>query len=209
MKDFTSPTTTLDLAAAARAHPVLRRFHVGTFPLDALPTLSVAGRPRHIIYNLSPSTRPPGTHWVSVWLGKDMKAEVMDSLGQRPFSTEILGFIRRHCTGAVFSERVIQHWSSNACGLYCLSHGLARARGQSFRSWLSQFSSRLPANDALVQCQFMRELAIPSLFSPHLRSWRLEVGRACRSVSLPPGEQEQACTRRRKKLARHPAKTPL
>lgn len=208
MKDFTSPTTTLDLTAAARAQPSLRRVHVGTFPLDALPSLTVAGRPRHIIYNLSPSTRPPGTHWISIWLGRDMTAEVMDSLGQRPLSPEILGFIRRHSTTAVYSERPIQHWASNACGLYCLSHGLARARGQSFRSWLGQFTSDPTANDAIVQCQFMRELAVPSLFSPHLRSWRLEVERACRSASLPSEAKPSACTRRRKKLSYRPARTP-
>lgn len=205
MKDFTSTTTTLDLTAAARAHATLRRFHVGTFPLDALPTLTVAGRPRHIIYNLSPSNQPPGTHWVSIWLTKNMTAEVMDSLGQRPSTPEVLGFIRRHSAKSVYSERQIQHWASNACGLYCLSHGLARARGQPFAAWLAQFTPQLTANDALVQCQFMRELAIPSMFSPHLRHWRQQQARACRSVSLPPRAQQRACIRRRKKQS--PART--
>lgn len=200
MKDYQSPTTTLDLTAAARTQPPLRRFHVGTFPLDALPSLTVAGRPRHLIYNLSPSTLPPGTHWISIWLGRDMKAEIMDSLGQRPLSPEVLGFIRRHSSEAIYSERPIQHWSSNACGLYCLSHGLARARGLSFRAWLDQFTSDTAANDALVQCQFMRELATPSLFSPHLRSWRREVERACQSVSVPRSAQQTGWNRRPRRL---------
>ena len=184
MKDYTSPTTTLDLTAAAKAHPTLRRYHIGTFPLDALASLTVGGRPRHLIYNESPSTRPPGSHWVSVWLTKDFKAEIVNSLGRQPLAPEVLSFVRRHSASAKYSDRQIQSWTSNVCGLYCLSHGLARARGQSLDSWMKQFTERLADNDDLVQCEFMRELAIPSMFSPSLRNWRKQVERACRNVSL-------------------------
>lgn len=175
---------------AAKAHPVLRRYHVGTYPLDALPKLTIAGRPRHIIYNLSPSTQPPGTHWVSIWLTRDMKAEVVDSLGQPPSSHEVLGFVRRHSTSASFCEKQLQALTSNVCGLYALSHGLARARGQSLATWLRQFSDRPSQNDKLMQCQFMRELAIPSLFSPRLTRWRRTVEEACRSTSQPRARKE-------------------
>jgi len=183
MKDYSSPTSTLDLTAAARAHPTLRRYHIGTYPLDALANLTVAGRPRHLIYNMSPSNRPPGTHWISIWLTRDLKAEVVDSLGRRPLSTEVLGFVRRHSASAVFCDQQIQDWTSNVCGLYCLSHGLARARGRSLESWLAQYTERLTDNDERVQCEFMRELAIPSLFTPSLKNWKQEIHRACRNIS--------------------------
>lgn len=190
MRDYSSPTSTIDLTTAAKAHPVLRRYHVGTYPLDALPKLTVGGRPRHIIYNLSPSTQPPGTHWVSIWLTRDMKAEVVDSLGQAPASREVVGFIRRHSTSASFCDTQLQGLTSNVCGLYALSHGLARARGQSLATWLRQFTSCPTDNDKLVQCQFMRELAIPSLFSPRLTHWRRKVEEACRGTSLPRASKQ-------------------
>lgn len=179
MKTYTSPLDTLDLMAVAKAHPVLRRVHAGTYPLDTLPKLAVAGRPRHIIFNTSKSTEPPGTHWISIWLASDTTAEVMDSLGQRPRAPEVLNFLRRHASEIRYSTRRIQHLQSNTCGLYCLSHGLARAKGRTFASWIGQFSHCTQLNDRLMQCEFMRELALPSLFHPRLRSWKRAVSQAC------------------------------
>lgn len=179
MKTYESPLTTLDLLAVARANPTLRRVHAGTYPLDALPTLLITGRPRHILYNASPST-DRGTHWLSIWLSNDTTAEVMDSLGQRPISPEVLSFLRRHASRSVYSTQKIQDISSNACGLYCLSHGLARARGYSFTHWLSRFSDCPANNDQIVYCEFMTQLAFPSLFTPRLRGWKRVVDRSCR-----------------------------
>lgn len=193
MKHYASPTTTLDLEAAAQAHPILRRYFDGAYPLDALSTLSVVGRPRHLIYNLSPSTRPPGTHWISIWLGEDLSVEVVDSFGRRPTSPEVIGFIRRHGSQSRYAAKQIQNWTSNVCGLYCLSHGLARACGQPLSSWLDRYTKDLGGNDRAVQCEFMRELAFPSLFSPRLRHWRQAVARACSSISSAADAKRAGC----------------
>lgn len=184
MRDFKSPLTTLDVLGVARAHPALKRVHVGTYPLDALPDLSVTGRPRHLVFNLSPSTIPPGSHWVSIWLSGDTTAEVVCSLGQRPTAPEILNFLRRHASRVVFNTTRLQARKSAACGLYCLSHGLARARGINLATWLSRFTNCPRQNDQIVYCEFMREMAFPSLFSPRLRNWRCSLARACRSSVL-------------------------
>lgn len=193
MKTYESPLTTLDLLAVARANPALHHVHAGTYPLDALPTLLVAGRPRHIVYNASPST-DPGTHWLSIWLSNDTTAEVMDSLGQRPVYPEVLSFLRRHASRSVYSTQRIQDINSNACGLYCLSHGLARARGYSFAQWLSRFSDCSANNDQIVYCEFMNQLAFPSLFTPRLRGWDHAVGRACRRKVCSDQEDSRALT---------------
>lgn len=183
MKDYKSPLTTLDLLAVARAHPLLGRYHAGTYPLDALSQLTIAGRPRHVIYNASPSTSP-GSHWISMWLASDLSVEVMDSLGQRPTSPHVIAFLRRHAQRATYTARRVQDLSSasNACGLYCLSHGIARARGISLATWLEQFSDCTPDNDRLMHCEFMRDLALPTLFVPRLRNWQRTLGQACRPV---------------------------
>lgn len=193
MRDFTSPTTTLDLTAVARANPALSRYHVGTFPLDALPQLNISGRPRHVIYNTAASTSR-GEHWISIWLSSDMSAEIVDSLGKRPMDSEVLSFLRRHCKHAVYTAVQVQDKASNTCGLYCLSHGSARARGVPLKKWMSQFSNRLPENDARIECEFMRHLAFPDLFLPRVRNWRLEVARACQpAVSRSVAGKQQGC----------------
>lgn len=184
MRDFTSPLSTLDILDVARTHPVLRKHHEGTFPLDALSRLVITGRrPRHIVYNTSPSTKPPGTHWVSIWLSADTTAEVMNSLGHQPLQPEVLQFLRRNASQIFYSAKPLQGRFSSACGLYCLSHGLARARGHSLRKWMKQFSECTRRNDQLMYCEFMREMALPSLFTPRLRNWKQSTARACRKVA--------------------------
>lgn len=183
MKDFTSPLSTLDILDVAHMHPVLKRFHEGAFPLDALPKIVLTGkRPRHIIYNTSPSS-DPGTHWVSIWLNDDMTAEVMNSLGNQSLHPEVLAFLRRYASRTFCSTVPLQSFVSNACGLYCMSHGLARARGKTLATWLAQFSDCAQDNDQLMYCEFMREMALPSLFTPRVRHWKQAVARACRRVS--------------------------
>ena len=183
MRDFTSPLSTLDILDVAHLHPVLKRYHEGTFPLDALSKLVISGkRPRHIIYNTSPSN-DPGSHWISIWLSADMSAEVMNSLGNHPIHPEVLVFLRRYASRTFCSTLPIQSYVSNACGLYCLSHGLARAKGKTFATWLDQFSDCADNNDQLMYCEFMREMALPSLFTPRVRSWKQAVSLACRRVT--------------------------
>lgn len=209
MKDFSSALSTIDLEAAARAHPQLRRVHEGTFPLDMLNNLNIVRRPRHIVFNTSPSYKPPGTHWISIWLGTNMSIELVDSMGQRPISNEVIAFLRRHGSSssrAVYISGPLQHWSSSTCGLYCLSHGLARARGCTLEKWLSQFGQDRHRNDRSMECQFMRETAIPSLFSPRLHNWRAEVRRACGADSRASKRNREGCAAfgtRKKKQQRH------
>lgn len=179
MKGYSSALTTLDLNDAATIHPVLGRYYAGAFPVDALSTLIVSGRPKHLIYNVSPSYTQ-GSHWISVFLNKDLSAVVVDSLGMKPSCPVVLSFLRRHAEKIIYSSKLIQNPSSAACGLYCLSHGLASARGYRLDHWLSQFGPCLEANDRLMQCEFMQELAIPSLFTPRLRNWEQIVARACK-----------------------------
>lgn len=182
MRDFTSALTTLDILDVAHMHPVLRRYHEGTFPLDALPKLTITGkRPRHIVYNTSPSNQL-GTHWVSIWLSADMTGEVMNSLGNRPLQPEVLTFLQRNASRIVYSVKPIQNGASNACGLYCLSHGLARARGKTLATWLSQFTDCDDENDQKMYCEFMREMALPALFTPRMHNWKQAIARACRKV---------------------------
>lgn len=193
MKDFASSTTTLDLTHAAKKHPKLGPHHVGTFPLDALPSLTITRRPCHLIYNLSRSSEPPGSHWVSIWLSNQGTAEVVDSFGRRPKSREVLTFLRRHARIRLYSSQQIQSLGSDSCGLFCLSHGLARARGVPLHSWLARFGRHLQTNDALVQCEFMKELAYPALFSVRIRNWRQEVQRACHPVSRRSAAARSSC----------------
>lgn len=209
MKNYSSPLTTLDLMTVAEAQPLLRRVHAGTYALDALSSLSIIGRPRHLIYNTSPS-RAPGEHWISIWLSADTTAEVMDSLGRKPVFPEVLSFLRRHSSRSVYSAEHIQSLTSNACGLYCLSHGLARARGHSLTTWLSAFSDCARDNDQLVYCEFMKRMAFPSLFTPRLRRWAHELELACRRVDCAEDDSQTAALPQRTSSCRSPRKrSPL
>ena len=184
MKSYSSPLSTTDLLRVFRAHPILNAAHVGVFPRDALADLTVHGRPRHLVYNVKASYEDDGAvgHWISIWLGEDTRAELVDSLGMKPMHPEVLSFLRRHASTAVYTSRRLQDWASNCCGLYCLSHALARARGRYVQDWLAQFTDCHKGNDSRIKCEFMQELAFPSLFSPPIRGWQSAVARACRPV---------------------------
>lgn len=182
MNSYRSPLDTEDILLVARTHPILERVHEGTYPLERLATLIVGDRPRHIIFNQSPSWDPSGgTHWESIFLSADTTGEVFSSLGDRPSQPEVVSFMKRHCSSAVYCSTPLQAAGSNCCGIYCLSHGMARARGISFESWLSRFSvSDRRGNDSMMHCEFMTTMAYPALFTPRVRNhWAKVVGEAC------------------------------
>ena len=178
MKSYSSPLSTQDILAVVDAHPILRRVHYATVPLEALDILIVPSGPCHIIYNESRSWEGAGSHWISIYLERDLSGEVMSSLGGRPAQPEVLRFMRRNCSRAKYTTRQLQDNDSNCCGAYCLSHGMARARGDTLSAWLAQFSDCRKHNDGIIECQFMREMAFPALFSPRF-NWRRALAAAC------------------------------
>lgn len=182
MKDYSSPLSTVDITTAAQGHPLLSPHFIGVFPLDAIETLSLdsttAAAARFFVYNTAPSYDPPGRHWIGVWVVPGSSAEIIDSLGDKP-AESVISFLLRHVARISYSKKAIQNPFSSACGLYCLSYALARARGQSMMQWLQRFGSCGQRNDAQVQCEFMKAMAVPSMFHPRLRNWKRVVRRAC------------------------------
>ena len=185
MRSYTSPLSTEDILAVVHAHPLLRGVSAGVYPLDGLARLVVSGRPAHVIYNQLPSWAPQGAmgHWVSIYLSADLRAEVMSSLGDRPDQIEVIEFMGRHCTSAVFTAVQIQDDNSNCCGVYALSHGMARARGTSLRTWLGQFGACRTENDKKIQCEFLQTLSYPALFT-HRFNWRRALAATCGALRV-------------------------
>ena len=200
MRTFSSPLSTLDLLAAFHHNPLLKKLHVGTFALDALESLLVKQRPAHLVYNTARSTDGPGRHWISIYLRADGRtAEIIDSLCQPLNLPEVKWFLSRHASRTVLAPRPLQSPYSNACGLYCISHAWARARGIGLNTWLARFSSDLLANDRQVQCEFMSDIAHPSFFYPPLPNWTRVLARACGRDESVGGQtakqrQREKCT---------------
>ena len=201
MRDYRSPLSTDDLLSVIRAHPILSSISAGVYSLDALDALTVAGRPRFLIYNQSPAWLAPGSHWVAIWLRADTCGEVFSSLGDRPNQPEVLRFVRRHCSQGIYSSVPVQAGQSNCCGIYCLSYAYERARGTTLERWLSQFTSNRDANDNRVTCHFMTHLAFPGLFSTRL-NWRLAVSRVCADGGGMGGSGSMAKPTRRRRRTR-------
>ena len=85
----------------------------GTYPRDLIPHRS---RPyeKAIVVNTDPHDKP-GTHWVCLYVVPPV-VEYFDSYGMKPFFPEILNFIDRHQSRAVWNPFDYQALNTTVCG---------------------------------------------------------------------------------------------
>ena len=129
-------TSTTELKTLANQFPWLRRYFIGVFSIDTLPT-TISSYPTALIINSDPS-HLPGQHWVALFVENETVSEYFDPYGLSPID-EIFRFSKRVSRTLIFNKWWIQHPVSSNCGLYCIYFLVARTGGVKFEEFVNYF----------------------------------------------------------------------
>lgn len=132
------------------------RTHITVCAIDELPKGKLKNdRNYAFVVNLSRSTSS-GSHWIAIWIDlcnrKHSKAAgyVLDSLGFKPRSYQIIDFLNKNCTRQYFCTKQIQQIRSTVCGMYAACFIIYMIKYNSFTGFLARFSKNLLINDIFI-----------------------------------------------------------
>ena len=97
-----------------------------------------------------------GEHWKTIFIGKDRRGELFDSLGQPP-NIATQQWLRKHTRQYIRNERILQHPLSSTCGAFVLYFILKRLHVRRFKSIIQKFSSNPYSNEKMI-CTFYNDL---------------------------------------------------
>ena len=124
------------------------------YTLDTLPS-SIGHYPIFIVLNTHPQNLE-GEHWKVIYIGKDRRGELFDSLGMAP-NIPTQQWLRKHTRQYQRSKRMLQHPLSSTCGAYVLYFILRRLHVPRFESIAQNFSHNLSTNENMI-CNFYHGL---------------------------------------------------
>lgn len=117
--------------------------------IDRLPKKLKPGKKYCFIINLSKAD-DVGSHWVSLYVDKALKASYMDSYGFKPRSWYLTKFIKENCKHVNYSTRQLQQLTSKVCGMYAACFIIHMVKGGTLRSFIDKFSKNLLLNDIFI-----------------------------------------------------------
>ena len=124
------------------ASPSSKDSFLGVFPMDTLPD-QIPHYPACMIVNTQ-SHNLPGEHWITVFITKDKRGEVFDSLGL-PLSNFMIRWLNRFTKSWRYNPKIYQPLLSDKCGAYAIYYILNRLQGKT-----PIFTNIPSANDELV-----------------------------------------------------------
>ena len=131
---------------------VLRHAFRSIYPHIQLPILRLNTKRLPVVLIVNTDTHNlPGQHWISIYIDRNRKGELFDSLANPP-STHIERFLNRYCTTWVRNRCVYQPSYSSYCGVYVLLHVLRRAHYPTFKRFCASYFTDIPiVNDLLMR----------------------------------------------------------
>ena len=121
---------------------------LGCFPLDKLPPMPNTF-PKTLIVNTH-YAHQPGEHWLAILLTK-YECFYFDSFGVGILNKEITDFLKCKYPIVTYSNKCIQHISSNKCGQFCLLFVKNVKNKNIYDEFISQFDlTNLKFNDNIV-----------------------------------------------------------
>lgn len=134
--------------------------------LDELPKQKLKNdRDYAFVVNLSRSDSV-GSHWICIWIeqsinsyrktksrwrcGTTTTAYVVDSLGFKPRSFQIIDFLNKNCNRQYFCTQQLQQINSSVCGMYAACFIVHMIKYNSFNGFLERFSKNLLLNDLFI-----------------------------------------------------------
>ena len=128
---------------------ILKKFS-GVFAADTLPS-NISHLPKFLIVN-SDVQSGPGQHWLALYIPPQGPPEFFDSLGLSPkqYLASFEQFLINHGPQYIYSDKRLQNYGSNTCGLYVLYYVILRCRGFTMHDIINNLSSNLAQNDILT-----------------------------------------------------------
>ena len=130
---------------------ILKRSHfLGAISYKELPQ-KIKKYPFCVVINSAAPHQKFG-HWTAIFCENENWGAYFDSLGIQPWG-EILSFINRNISNAVYNRRLIQHPQSQACGYYCIIFLKSLDSKDNLSHILGQFEDDTKLNDTKVVSQ--------------------------------------------------------
>ena len=127
----------------------------GVYPLDQLPQF-IPHRPIFIVVNTH-TANLKGEHWKTIFIDKNRRGEVFDSLAE-PMNIILIRWMNRFTRSWKKNRKRYQHLKSTTCGAFALYYILSRLNFPSLDSFTSKsFSSSLSVNERFIR-KFYKEL---------------------------------------------------
>lgn len=131
----------------------------GCYALDQMKMIdpSFSEHPSSYVINTYESSFYYGGHWLlCTYFPKTHQFEVFDSLGSTDLiPSMILSHLQKY--GHVSSNcPQIQDFSSNYCGMYCISRCISISKGQKLVKFLSNITQNTHSNDYLVKANLIQ-----------------------------------------------------
>mgnify|MGYP001179274625 CR=1 FL=1 len=108
---------------------------------------AVTHYPIFIVLNTHPHNLN-GEHWKVIFIGKDRRGKLFDSLGLAP-NIPTQQWLRKHTRQYKRNERALQHPLSSTCGAFVLYFILKRLNVRRFESIIQKFSYNQHSNEKL------------------------------------------------------------
>ena len=129
---------------------------LGIFAMDCLPK-SIPKLPALFVVNTQTSNLP-GQHWKAVFIGRDKRGEVFDSLAM-PVGLLLQNWMNTYTIKWKQTKQMIQSPLSAFCGAFIAFFVLQRLRAKSMKTCLNIFKKDLFYNDVLI-ANFVRSLRL-------------------------------------------------
>ena len=122
----------------------------GVFAADTLPS-NLSNLPKFLIVN-SDVHSGPGQHWLALYIPEKGPSEFFDSLGLSPkhYLKSFEQFLINYGPKYIYSNKRLQNYDSNTCGLFVLYYVILRCKGYNMQDIVNHFSSNLAQNDILA-----------------------------------------------------------
>lgn len=140
---------TMELCQILSRDPFTKKYFLDVFPSDQLP-YEIFKYPTCLIANVD-SSAEPGSHWIAFFLRNSQEIEFFDSYGHSPafYEGPIFDFASRFAH-VNFNQMTLQSNVTAVCGQYCVYYLYSRCRGQSLKTFLSNFVTNHISNDKRV-----------------------------------------------------------
>ena len=123
--------------------------HENVYASDQIPSTRIP-LPASVIVNLDKSSQP-GSHWISIYIDVQEKAEYFDSYGFPPVRQEFITFMRKNSKIWTYNSTALQDYYSDVCGQYCAVYLYFKTRHYTLKDFLSLFSSDRSNNDSVIK----------------------------------------------------------
>ena len=134
-------------AIHSNADEATRQAFYGIYSIDVLPTF-VPHYPLLLIVNTD-THNLPGTHWKVIFIDKDRRGEVFDSLAYT-VNPVIYQWMNRFTRSWIRNQKIFQLPLAATCGAYALYFVLNRLSHKSMSDTMKHFNERFSTNEAKV-----------------------------------------------------------